>query len=196
MARTCKGTTKADGKPCTRKAGWGLPPGSEFAADYCVSHTPAVQAEDEERKEKILEILRNEDKTIGEACDAVGISVVTLYRLRLLDPAYDAKVAKASEGNSKARVERVASALYKRLIAGGRNPSLSIPTSAYSFYLTNRDPENWRSVSQVQLAGNDGGPLEVAFRDARTRLEDKINRLASRLGEGAVPFRTNGRGGS
>ena len=153
---------------------------------------PTREDEEHLRKETILEILEAQDVTLAGACLVAGFSVSSLFYMRRADPGFDADVRDLYEANGNARVARVESAFYDRLTS---SPEVAVSTSAFIFYLTNRAPDRWRHTSHLNVGGPDGGPLEIAVRDAKQRLENRVNRIASRLDPVGVPVGLNGDGG-
>lgn len=121
---------------------------------------------DETKKELYIKLIL-EGKGKVMVARELGVNISTVDRHMTSDPDFKKAVSLAqTEVNQK-----IENALYEAAMSGN--------TTAIQVWLYNRDPKRWADRRNIQLAGKDGGPIEVEI-DAKGKLVGILNRLAAR----------------
>lgn len=141
-------------KPGRRQRGHGAgrrrqagPPGR--SANELEAKKSAAQA-------TFLEDYAQGDLTLAGAAEKAGVSTSTVWRWRVADPEFDAKVKIVLTDLDGLRVQLVEDSLFQRLEKGTASAAEVI------FFLCNRAPGRWRSVQRLEHTGAGGGPIRHA----------------------------------
>ena len=169
-SQTCGdfGGVTRTGDPCTRPPAWGV---DGETTGPCKHHCEAATEKRNEFKRQIKEVLKGgEEDHLKDACNEVGISVATLWRLRKKDPEFDQWLEDRKEELYQRQRVNVEHSLYKKLVTG------DIATAGYIFWLINRGKGDWRDKKQIAHTGPDDGPVKLD--DARGALLQQLSSMA------------------
>lgn len=122
---------------------------------------------DDVKKGLYIEHISN-GHTRGYAATLVGIHRSTVVDHMKVDKEFAAAVSEA-EGDAIGKVEN---ALFKAATSGN--------ITAQQVYLYNRDPNRWTDRRNVRLAGEGGGPIEVAI-DAKYLSDEELIAIIERI---------------
>lgn len=130
------GTNIETGTPCTRSAGWGTP---HKGQGRCYDHDEAAEARKQGQKLEFLATFASGTTSLTEACAKIGVGPPQIWRWRQDDPDFDAGYIRARDTSDKGRAALAEDALFARIMKGKAAPAET------TFFLTNRDPERWKS---------------------------------------------------
>ena len=116
----------------------------------------AKKSTDAKIRAHFIELYATGRYTLAGAADAAGTSTSGIWRARTTDPEFDAQVKVVLQDLDGLRVQLVEDGLFDRLERGEASAAEVI------FFLCNREPKRWRSVSRLEHTGGGGGPIRVA----------------------------------
>ena len=126
--------------------------------------------------------------TDKQMADVIGVTEQTINNWKLRN----ADFFESLKENKKIADAQVVKSLFERAtgysheedkIFNDNGKPLIVPTvkhyapdtTAAIFWLKNRDPENWRDKQDLELAGKDGGPIEI--NDTRKAALEKLDKI-------------------
>lgn len=172
--KTCGdfGGVKANGKPCTRPAGWGR----EESTGRCKAHSDSKLQSIKKKKEEFLKYLDDNVTTLREAAEEIGKDESTIWHWRKNDKSFDEAVEEAKFEQDLKRLERVEDSMFKRIVKGEASASETI------FWLKNRGRHRWNDRQQIDIGGDTGFDEEFGER-IRRKLEEVRNSKREKVDE-------------
>ena len=141
------GGRTAAGDPCKRLAG----------GERCYAHTEEALDEQAGTKSSFLEAFE-ETLILSDAAKEVGVSYVTIWRMRQADEDFDRKLAALEERAVEDRYQALEDSGFKRCNEG------KAPASLHIFYLVNesrrRGDGRWRNTQHVEQSSF---PVDLAL---------------------------------
>lgn len=170
---TCgdNGGKKANGGPCGRRVKEGR----------CRDHQESAEQENQDQKERFLELLATGDHSKTTAAEEIGVSRVTAWRWEQSDPDFKADVAGLLEVVDDIRMDQVEHSTFKRILSG------SAPASLHIFWMINRGGGRWRDVRHIfqSTFDFDMDDLEDHELERIKQGEDPLKVLLETRGKGA-----------
>ena len=163
MSKTCGdyGGMQANGQPCGRKAAVNGGP--------CNDHTDKAVKQAAGMRQQFLDLYSSGEHTIRAAATSIGVDVVTIWRWRKKDPAFDESMSAAQAEVDGVRLAMVEDSYFRRLI------SVQATAAEMIFYLVNRGGGRWQHVQRIRHSG------EIATTPLKEMSNEELMRHAEQL---------------
>lgn len=172
------GGQRPDGEPCGLHAGWGT---DHRGTGRCKSHSiDTLQKHNDLKKELLESIQTNPMLTLEAAALGVGRGLSWLSDMRRKDSEFDQELMAAHAVNDNTRTQMVEETFVERLISGKAG------SSEYFFYLANRAPSRYRSISHVVHQGDKERPIHIVAEETRKAVQEELSKMGSRMSAGVA----------